>query len=680
MTRRKPVSLIVMMVLAVAVMVMSSKVSPPEGFQPVLAMPRVPSTSEAYDMNGQLIGSLTPEYRKEVDIDNVSPYLLDAIVAVEDSRFYKHPGIDPVAVLRALLIDLREGRVVEGGSTITQQTAKNVFLTQERTWKRKVKEVYYALMLEHYYTKKEILELYLNQIYFGHGAYGIESAARTFFNKSSADLNLPESALLAGLTRSPAAYSPFNHPENAKYRRNLVLDRMVEAGRLDAEQARQAEAQPIMVVEGNRQVQPAAFVLQAVRDYLVNKYPDLSNQLMNAGLKVYTTIDLGMQQAAETAFYHGLADMPADLEGALVSVDPSNGYIKALVGGRNINRAEFNRALEARRQPGSAMKPFLYTAAVDNGMTAASMILCDPVYFPQPDGTVYQPQDYGDQPYHYRSFTLKEALMVSDNVVSVKLNQQVDPSVMADYAKRMGIKSPLRAYISLALGTSEVTPLEMAAAYCPLANGGVGVEPLLILRVAGARGDIIEENLPQLKQSIDPRTAYIVTDMLKGVLQPGGTASHLNRIVGRPTAGKTGTTDERRDAWFVGFTPDLSTAVYTGYDTPEKSVGVGGRVAGPIWAEFTRDALKNVPSREFVMPPGLVSLSICADSGWVAGPDCVRPIPMVFRSGTEPGAFGWYPPMKQPGEGPTVSEKSLPLYMHIFPEWLPRSSRLMLPK
>ncbi|NPV89399.1 MAG: PBP1A family penicillin-binding protein [Firmicutes bacterium] len=679
MAGRRTAFLMVVVLIASASALAGRMLPHPEGFQPALALPRVPNASEAYDINGRLIGSLTPEYRKEVDIDNVSPYLLDAIVSVEDIRFYKHPGIDPIAVGRALLIDLREGRIVEGGSTITQQTAKNVFLSQERTWKRKFKELYYALLLEHYYTKKEILELYINQIYFGHGAYGIESAARTFFNKSSSELSLPEAALLAGLTRSPAAYSPFNHPENAKHRRDVVLDRMVEAGRLDEGTARQAEAQPIEVVEGSRQVQPAAFVLQAVRDYLVNKYPDLSNQLMNAGIKVYTTIDLDMQQAAETAFYHGLADMPADLEGALVSVDPGNGYIKALVGGRNLNRAEFNRALEARRQPGSAMKAFLYTAAIDTGMTAASLIQCDPVYFPQPDGTVYQPMDYGDQPYHYRPFTLKEALMISDNVVAVKLNQQVGPPVMADYARRMGIKSPLRAYISLALGTSEVTPLEMAAAYCPLANGGVGVEPLLVLRVTGARGDIIEENFPKLRQSIDPQTAYIAADMLKGVLQPGGTASHLNRIVGRPAAGKTGTTNERRDAWFVGFTPDLSTAVYAGYDTPEKSVGVGGRVAGPIWAEFTREALKDIPPRDFTMPPGMVSLSICADTGWVAEPGCVRPILMVFRPGTEPGAFWWPPPTGQPGGAPAAPDKKLLLYMRTFPEWLPRSDRNLLP-
>ncbi|MCL6561147.1 MAG: penicillin-binding protein, partial [Firmicutes bacterium] len=369
--------------------------------------------------------------------------------------------------------------------------------------------------------------------------------------------------------------------------------------------------------------------------YFEQNYPNGLETLYSGGLTIYTTIDLKMQEAAEQALTQGLSGSDPQLNGALVAVDPKTGYIKAMVGGRDYGKSQLNRSL-SKRQPGSAFKPFLYAAAIDHGYTAGTTITCEPVSFNQAGGGVYQPKDYQGG-YHYRPFTLKEALYTSDNVVAIRLADQVGPSTVAAYARRMGIQSTLRPYLSLPLGTSEVTPLEMAGAFGTLANGGVRSEPYYIRKVVDGAGRILEENRPKLEQALDAKTAYIVTDMLTGVLKPGGTASNIAGIINRPAAGKTGTTEDYRDAWFVGYTPDLAAAVYVGYDEENKGVGLtGGQLAAPIWARFMNEALKDAEPSDFPVPGGIVKVNICADDGLLAGGTNTRVIEAAFVQGTEP--------------------------------------------
>ncbi len=596
----------------------------------------VPQMSTIYDINGREVKGIYQENRISVGLDQVSPYIIDAFIAVEDKNFYRHRGIDLGGVLRALLVNLREMRVVEGGSTITQQTAKNLFLTQERTLTRKIKELYFTFLLEKHYTKDEILQMYLNTIYFGNGAYGVEAAARTYFAKSASDLDLAESALLAGIPARPSRFNPFANPEAAKSRQAVVLERMVKEGKISSEEARRAFDEKLQYKRARFIKGDAPYFADMVIDYLVKKYG--ARMVYQGGLKIYTGLDLDMQEAAEEAYDETLKNKDRDLQAALVAVDAKNGYIKAMIGGRDFAQSEFNRAINAYRQPGSAFKPFLYSLALEEGYTAASTFSCDWVEFPQPDGTIYRPTDYGTEPYHYRSFTLKEAIMVSDNVVSVKLNNSIGPAKFAAWAQRFGFKGRIRPVLSLALGTSEVTPLEMASALTAFANGGVKSEPIAIIKVVDGSGNVLEEHPPQHSRLLSRENAYIVTDMLTGVLEPGGTASHLKSLVGRPAAGKTGTTQEYRDAWFVGYTPQLSCAVWVGYDTPNRTVNMpGGQVAGPIWANFIRKASEKLPVEYFSVPDNIIEVRVCADTGLAASESCPRTIKAAFVKGTEPG-------------------------------------------
>ncbi|MDA8210663.1 MAG: penicillin-binding protein 1A [Clostridia bacterium] len=599
--------------------------------------PQVAMSSKVYDAKGKEIASLYEENRVPVKLAQVSPFLVKAVIAVEDSRFYEHKGIDPVGIARALLRDIRAGEVVEGGSTITQQTAKNLYLSHERTWQRKVKEAILTVQLEQKYTKDEILEMYLNQIYFGHGAYGVEVAAQTYFGKSAKELNLAESALLAGLPKGPNYYSPFRNYSAAKERQAVVLNRMVEVGQISREEADKAKQQPIVLTTSNKVKKiKAPFFVDEVREYITEKYENGAELLLRGGLSVYTTLDLEMQEAAEEALVQGLTGAGNDLQGALVAIEPQTGYIKAMVGGKDFQTSKFNRTL-ALRQPGSAFKPFLYAAAIEaKGLTAGTAISCEPVSFRLQDGSNYTPADYGKQPYHYRNFTLTEALVKSDNVVSVKLNQQVGPQTLVNYAQKLGITSKLRPYLSLVLGTSEVTPLEMASAYGAFANQGLVAKPLYVLKIVDKDGRVLEENTVQLNAALDPKTAYIVTDMLRGVLQPGGTAGSLAALIGRPAAGKTGTTQEYRDAWFVGYTPELSSAIYVGYDKPKSTGRTGGDLAAPIWGKFVKKALEKVEPKDFVQPADTVKVKICADSGLLATPFSERVFEVSFVKGTEP--------------------------------------------
>ncbi|NLV17430.1 MAG: PBP1A family penicillin-binding protein [Syntrophomonadaceae bacterium] len=591
--------------------------------------------SVLYDINGQEITKLNPENIAQADLNEISDYVEKAVIATEDQNFYSHHGLDFKAIARAVWVNLTAGEVKEGGSTITQQTAKNLYLSQERTIWRKLKELVYTLALEKRYSKDEILAMYLNSIYYGQGATGIEAAAQTYFGKSARDLSLAESTILVGIPRRPAYYDPYRYPDHAKTRQKVILKQMVDESMITSEEAEQAEKVPLVYGKSSNLQGDAPYFSQMVADYLVEKYG--APLVFGGGLKVYSTLDLNMQQAAQSAYNAVMMEQKPDLQAALAAVDPATGHIRAMIGGRDFRTAPFNRAVDSKRQPGSAFKPFLYSKALEMGFTEADMLMCEPVTFTQKGTSDYTPRDYGDEGYHYRSFTLKEAIMVSDNVVSVRLNEAIGPENTAEHARRFGFEGPIKPYLSLALGTSEVSPLEMASAYGVFANQGRLMPPLAVIKVLNDDGTVLESNQVQAQTAVSAENAYIVTDMLMGVMQSGGTGSHLAGQVGRTSAGKTGTTQEYRDAWFVGYTPELSCAVWVGYDSPTQSVGApGGRISGPIWSRFMHQALADYPSREFSAPENITRINMCLDSGMIATENCPRSLSGAFISGTEP--------------------------------------------
>jgi 1A family penicillin-binding protein len=599
------------------------------------ANPEIPAASKILDANGSLITIVSQENRIPVPLEHVSPHLQKAIIAIEDARFYSHHGIDPIGVARALFHNIKAGAVVEGGSTITQQLAKNLYLDPHRTFRRKFEELIITIQLERKYTKNEILGMYLNQIYFGQGAYGIEAAAKTYFNKSAKDLDLAESAMLAGVPRAPSIYNPSDDFKAAKSRQAAVLNRMVELGLIEEDKADKAADEYLQPLKTMVSFKNAPYFTNEIINYFKQNYPAGLELLYSGGLTIYTTLDINMQDAAEKALNDGLYGSDPQLNGALVALDPKTGQVRAMVGGKDYGVSQFNRAL-SKIQPGSTFKTFLYAAAIDHGYTQATIINCEQVSYPLAGGAVYQPKDFQGG-YHNRPFTLKEALFTSDNVVAVRLNDRVGPSTAASYARRMGIDSEIKPVLSLPLGTSEVTPLDLARAYGCLANGGIKSNPYYIVRVTDSTGRVLEEHHPELVQALDEKTAYIVTDMLSGVLKPGGTAPNISGNIQRPAAGKTGTTENYKDAWFVGYTPELAAAVYIGYDEKNKGTGrTGSQLAAPVWTSFIKEALKDMPPREFPVPAGVVRVKICPDDGLLAGDLNTKALEAVFVKGTEP--------------------------------------------
>ncbi|MGI5838878.1 MAG: penicillin-binding protein 1A [bacterium] len=605
--------------------------------------PVVPLASRFYDIDQNLITTVSVENRIELPLAKIPQQMRDAVIAIEDERFYTHHGFDLIGIARSTVRNLTAGRIVQGASTITQQLARNVFLTHEVTFTRKIKEIFLALQLERKYTKEQILEMYLNTIYFGHGAYGVEVAARTFFNAGVSDLSLAETAFLAGLPRGPSYYSPYSHFDRAKERQEVILNQMAALGYISQTEADTAKAAEIAIADKRTQAKTGAYFIDHIVRYITDKYPEGADMVYREGLEIYTTMDLELQAAADKAFAAGLPAGAPDAagvvqpQGALVAIDPKTGYVKALIGGRDINNTKLNRAVQSFRQPGSAFKPFVYTAAIDSGaFTAATMYRCEPTTFTF-DNQIWEPTDYGSEKFHYADLTLRDALRISDNIVSAKLMQAVTPARAVEYARRMGIKSELRPHLSLVLGTSEVSPLEMAAGYCPLANGGYRVEPLFVLQIKNRNGKVLEDNHPRLTKILDERTAYIVTDMLKGVVRPGGTAAGVAGRLSRPAAGKTGSTDNYVDAWFIGYTPDLVMSVYAGHDNPANAIGRGGgSVGAPIFAAAVQEGMADVPANDFPRPAGIIDVNIDPTTGFLAGPFCPETRTEIFLAGTEP--------------------------------------------
>lgn len=563
---------------------------------------RPSASSQIYDVHGNLITTVhSTENRLPVPLKDVPKDLQNAFVATEDSRFYSHHGIDPVGILRAVWVNIVHSGVSEGGSTITQQLARNAFLSQDRTFKRKISEALLALKIEQHYTKDEILEMYMNQIYFGQGAYGVQSAAHVYFGKDASQLTLAQAALIAGLPQSPNYYSPFNDLEASKKRQAVVLGQMVKYGYITQEQADQARQSDLGLVAKQEQTHEksnASYFINYVIAQVSEKYGD--DAIYKDGLKIYTTLDMDAQNAAVAAMQN-LPTMYTDQnglhqpQGAIVAMNPHNGYIVAMVGGRGDDA--FNRASQAERQPGSAMKPFVYLAAIQSGKTPGSIVDDSPVDF-----NGWRPQNYERN--FEGNITYRYALQHSRNVPAVKIADEVGMSKIIKLAKEMGITTLTDQdnNLSTALGglTYGVTPLEMVQAYGVLANGGIKVQPTAIVKIVDRNGQVVEENSIQEKRVVDEKDAAIITSMLESVIS-GGTGG--NAAIGRPAAGKTGTTDDEKDAWFVGYTPDLVAAVWIGDDYGSETLGItGASTPAVMWGQFMANALANTPASDFSVP------------------------------------------------------------------------------
>ncbi len=574
--------------------------------------------------NGEVLTVLGQGPSHYIPLEDIPQVMQDAILAMEDRWFYKHPGFNPIAILRAFYVNFKAGRKIVGGSTITQQLAKNLFLTFEKTWTRKLEELVLALILEQRYSKDEILELYLNHIYFGEGSYGIEAAARTYFGKSAAELNLVESALLAAIPRSPNAYDPYTNPELARERRNIVLERMAELGMISEAQWQEAAARPIELAR--RQRGQAPYFLDYVTRQLEEQYG--ANLVYRGGLRVHTTLNPHYQRAAEEAFAR------QEFQGALVAIDPQTGFIRAMVGGRDYIESQFNRAVQAHRQPGSAFKPFVYAAALEAGWQQNTLVEDIPREY-----AGYTPSNYDDR--YWGPVIMKHAVAHSLNNAAVWTLSRVGLSRVMQLAQAMGITSltPEDRNLSLALGgiTRGVTPLELAGAFVPFANGGIRYEIRGIQRVLDREGRVLEDHQPRGTRVLRETTAYLVTDMLKSVLEYG-TARHLS--VTRPAAGKTGTSDETTSLWFAGYTPSIVAVVYIGDDQQRPLPGYGGTLAGPVWAEFINTALADEPPRDFPVPQGIATgIPIHIFTGLLAGPGCEWSVPCAFIQGSEPSEY-----------------------------------------
>lgn len=689
-----------------------------------------------YDDQGKPFATFYEQRRILVPLADIPQMLQEALIAVEDSRFYEHFGVDPVGILRAMWSNLKCLCRAEGGSTITQQLAKVLFFTPEKSLSRKVKEALLALKIERTHPKKKIVELYFNQVYFGHGAYGVEAAAQTYFKKSVSALNLAEAAMLAGLPRAPNSYSPILDPERARKRRHHVLQRMLQEQFITAEQAEAATAIPFDTAAFAQAKNVGSYFVEYVRQYLEEKYGTYG--VYHRGLKVYTTLNLPMQEAAEQAIKRGLVELgkhqghqpklvsrrggtPArqqavigetaeatvtgrtadrvnveiggdqaeiplaefkelgftnpkagdrlfvrvlkrdekrirvtlatapELEGALLVLDPRQGGIKAMVGGYDFQQSKFNRAIQAKRQPGSAFKPFVYATAFDMGLTPATVFEDSPVTF---HTTINgKPADWSPENFDKQfrgAITLRQGLEHSINVVAVKLLEQVGVHRVIRTAQRLGIKSHLRPEYGLALGVSEVSLLEMVSAYGVFTAGGYRAEPYAIKRVLDNKGGVLEEWFPDPQLVLRPETAFVLTHVLKGVVERG--TGKRAKALERPFAAKTGTTDFSTDVWFIGSTPSLVAGVWIGYDT-KRSLGptvTSGLLAVPIWMDFMRAILHGEPPEDFPVPTGVVPSYVNYDSGAAVSRDDPGAILEYFVRGTEPRVVTSHQPVLAP--------------------------------
>jgi 1A family penicillin-binding protein len=611
--------------------------APPLGAQePLTAHPPLPigyKSIKVFDNQQRFAGRILPEKRYWVSIDRIPLFLQKAVVAVEDARFYEHNGIDLRGIARAVVKDVVKGRLAEGGSTITQQLVKNKYLSAEKSIDRKVNEGLMALELEKKYTKKQILEMYLNEIYYGNGAWGIAQAARIYFDKAPEALNDAECSLLAGVPKNPGRYNPLGKAVNVSQRRAIVLKRMIDLGMISSNHKKQITSQPVAPMQPNQ----APYYLAHIRATLIERYG--AGIIEQGGLEVTTAMNIQLQKQAEQTLREGVNKISPHLQGALVSIDPSNGNLLAAVGGTDFAKSPYNRALYAKRQPGSAFKPLIYAAALDKGINAASLWNDAPASYSRGDGTLWKPLNYDGKT--HGELSLRRALATSNNVIAVKLLNTIGLPYFVDYAEDLGLTITNRNDLSLALGTEEVTLHDLAMAYTPFANGGRRPEPRSIIRLYDTYRKVWTENPAIITPVICPSVAYITTSILKDVLITG-TAKGLKKFSQQhPAAGKTGTTNDYRDAWFIGYTPQMVTGVWVGYDQPKPGGRgfTGGVLAAPIWERFMRHALSGKATVDFTVPATVVSVTIDPATGNLATSDSPGKKEELFVSGTEPADY-----------------------------------------
>ena len=607
-------------------------------------------STTVFDGNDKQAFTIFKEQRIELPLEKMSPNLIKAVISVEDQRFYQHGGVDAIRTAGAVLKNLESGRRAEGGSTITQQLARQSLLTRDKTYRRKLKEIVLASYIEGEYSKDEILQMYLNKVYFGDGLYGVEAAARGYLGKSASDLTVDEAALLAGLIQSPSAYAPTANLERALNRRAIVLQTMITYGAIDAATAERAKNTPVKLVNGLEVNESAGqYFKEAVRRELVERFgwPRVSQ----GGLRVFTTLDIDLQRSAESLVEKNLEEiegrrgftaaprsklpkvkegqMPDYLQGALISIDPTNGHVRALVGGREFTESRFNRAIQAKRQSGSAFKPFVYAAALEAGYTPATLItrLNDPLLVNEEE---WLPEDeHSDAD----SMTLRAALRTSSNRAAVQLLNTVGIAKAVSAAEKMNVGTP-PSVPSLALGASDVTLSALTAAYGAFANGGIVRKPILIRRVEDSDGNVLYNEPGKADRAVSESTAFLMASMLADVVNAGTAYRARQSGFTLPAAGKTGTTNDYVDAWFVGFTPKLVTGVWIGFDQPKTIIrnGYAGEIAVPLWAGFMKVATKGDKPEWLARPANVIGTNVCRISGKLPAGGCDH-VDVVNRDG-----------------------------------------------
>ena len=728
-----------------------------------------PIITTVYSDDNRKIGEFYKERRIVIPLSKMPKMLTEAFVAAEDARFYKHKGIDFLSIIRAFLKNIEAGTIVQGGSTITQQVTKSFLLTPEKSYTRKIKEAILAYRIDKSFTKDEILFLYLNQIYLGHGAYGVEAASENYYGKSTQELNLAECALLAGLPQAPSRYSPFRHPERAKQRQIYVLNRMVTEGYITNIQVTEAINQVLDIKpRRNWYIEEVPVYTEHVRRYIEKKYG--ADAIFREGLKIYTAVNIEMQKTAreqiekglreldkrqgyrgplnhlkpeeieayakelqseydvapleegkivkgvvvavddndntvsvrlgnflgmigiedmrwarkpdpEVSFYEDRVNRPSEVlqlgdvilvkvkgkidqtdvwsltldqapkvQAALMCLETETGLVKVMVGGRDFHESQFNRAIQSRRQPGSAFKPIIYAAAIDKGYTPATMIIDSPIVFEDTERDfTWKPKNYAEK--FFGATLLREALAKSRNVVTIKILKDIGVDYAIEYARKLGITSNLNRDLSIALGSSGVSLLELVKAYSVFANQGYLVEPCFITKIVDRDGNVIEELNPIGEKVIEKSTAYIVTSLLESVVKQG--TGRRVRALNRPVAGKTGTTNNLYDAWFVGFTPRYVTGTWVGFDdeSPLGKHETGSRAASPIWLGFMKKVLQDKPVRAFQVPEGVVFSKIDTETGLLPIPESKKIIFECFKEGTVPTEHTPHPDsLTKPGQ------------------------------
>jgi len=603
---------------------------PQAGYATFPPLPAGVTSVTVLDSQGRYVGRIPPQNRYWVSLDRIPGFLQQALLAVEDARFYEHSGLDYRSIARAAFKDVLKGRMAEGGSTITQQLIKNKFLSPARTLDRKLEEAKLALEFEKQYTKPQILEMYFNEIYYGNGAQGIVQAARLYFDKSPEELTEGECLLLAGVPKNPSRYNPFGKAADVAGRRDVVLKRMEDLKLLSPQRKRALQAHGA----ATRPLGQAPQYLAQIRAQLIARLGPDAVEL--GGLEVIAAMDLDLQHQAERTLRDGVKRLAPGLQGALLCLDPATGDVLAAVGDADGVHNALNRAFISKRQPGSAIKPLIYAAALEKGVTAASLWSDAPVAYDAGNGQVWRPQNYGRE--QFGELSLRQALAHSANIITVKVLESVGVPAFVDFAGRMGLPLHAQNGLSLALGTEEVTLKDLVQAYTPLAAGGTKAEARTILRIYDRRRQAWIDNPPVATQVLSPAAAFITTQMLKDVLTYGTAKSLRAFSEAHPAAGKTGTTDDGVDAWFVGYTPHLVTGIWIGYDQPRPGGKgfTGGAVAAPLWERFMTRAVASRPAMDFPKPEGIVIRSIDPATGLLAREECPQKQDEWFIPGTEP--------------------------------------------